>query len=135
VYDPGYSSFYYQPAPPSTSGATLGGSTPGSDQPPWAPAPPAQADTSAHLTVTVPEGAEVWFDNTATTSTGSVRKYHSPPLTPGSRYTYSVRARWNESGREVTQTQQVEVTAGAHVNVRFPVPPKSAGQASAVKKN
>jgi uncharacterized protein (TIGR03000 family) len=98
--------------------------------------PPAtdQPDTSAHISVNVPAGARLWFDGTATTATGPVRAFSSPPLTPGHWYTYEVRARWDEDGHEVTQTQQVELTAGAHVNVNFPVPPKTAGQASAVKK-
>jgi uncharacterized protein (TIGR03000 family) len=81
----------------------------------------AQPDTSAHVTVSVPADAEIWFDGTKTTSTGSVREYESPPLTPGGRYTYDVRVRWTENGHEVTQTQQVEVTAGTRVDVHFPV--------------
>jgi uncharacterized protein (TIGR03000 family) len=86
----------------------------------------AQPDTSAHVTVSVPADAEIWLEGTKTTSTGSVREYQSPPLTPGIRYTYEVRARWNENGQQVTQTQQVKVTAGAHVSVKFPVQPTKA---------
>jgi uncharacterized protein (TIGR03000 family) len=81
--------------------------------------------------VTVPADAEVWLDNTRTTATGPVREFQSPPLTPGGRYTYAIRARWNENGREVTQLRQVEVTARSHINVRFPVPAKTGGKASA----
>jgi uncharacterized protein (TIGR03000 family) len=56
-----------------------------------------------------------------------VRAFQSAPLTPGQQYTYEFRARWkNDDGREVTQTQQVIVTAGAHVRVDFPVPPGAA---------
>ena len=51
-------------------------------------------------------GAEVWFNGTPTTSTGPARQFASPPLTPGTRYSYDIRATWNENGREVTQTQQ-----------------------------
>ena len=131
VYDPGYSSSSYQPAPSSTDGVTAGGSTLGSDQPSSAFTSPGQGDTSAHLTVTVPADAEIWFEGTAMTSTGPVREFTSPPLTPGKKYTYDVRARWNENGHEVTQTQQVEVTAGGLANVFFPVPPKTAAQTSA----
>jgi uncharacterized protein (TIGR03000 family) len=86
----------------------------------------AQPATRAKITVSVPADAEIWFNGTRMTSTGSVREYQSPPLTPGSQYTYKVRARWNENGHEVTQTQQVKVTAGAHVSVKFPVHPTSA---------
>jgi uncharacterized protein (TIGR03000 family) len=79
--------------------------------------------------VNVPAGAQLWFDGKATTTTGSIRQFDSPPLTPGSRYSYEVRARWNENGHEVTQTQQVEVSAGAYVNVQFPERPTKAGTA------
>jgi uncharacterized protein (TIGR03000 family) len=79
------------------------------------------SDARAQITVSVPADAEIWFEGTKMTSTGSVREYQSPPLTPGSRYTYDIRARWNENEHEVTQTQQVEFTAGTHVSVKFPV--------------
>jgi uncharacterized protein (TIGR03000 family) len=90
-----------------------------------------QPDGVARITVNVPLDAEVSFDDTMTLSKGAVRQYDSPPLTPGARYAYDIKASWNENGHEVTQTQRVEVTAGAHVNVRFPAPPKTTGQASA----
>jgi uncharacterized protein (TIGR03000 family) len=94
----------------------------------------AQTDNTAHVTVNVPAGAEVWFGGTETTSTGPVREFRSPALTPGSRYTYEIQARWHENGHEVTQTKQVEVTAGTHVNVDFPLSPKTVGQASTAPK-
>jgi len=70
--------------------------------------------------VAVPADAEVWLDGTKTTSTGALREFTSPTLTPGQRYTYQVRARWHENGHEVTQTQKVTVSAGADVTIRFP---------------
>jgi uncharacterized protein (TIGR03000 family) len=84
------------------------------------------SDTRAQITVSVPVDAEIWFEGSKTTSTGSVREFHSPPLTPGGRYTYEVRVRWNENGHEVTQTQKVQVTAGTHVNMHFPLQPTNA---------
>ena len=77
-------------------------------------------DTTAHVTVRVPADAVIWLDDTRMTSTGSTREYQSPPLTPGSRYTYDIRARWNENGQTVSQTQKVEVTAGGRIDVTFP---------------
>jgi uncharacterized protein (TIGR03000 family) len=82
---------------------------------------------AARLTVRVPPGAQVWFDGSETTSRGPVREYQSPPLTPGSRYVYEIRARWNDNGQETTQTQKVEVSPDGHVSVNFPLPPKTAG--------
>ena len=89
----------------------------------------------ARLSVRVPRDAAVWFEGSETTSMGPIREFQSPPLTPGSRYVYDIRARWNDNGHETTQTQNVEVAAGGHVTVNFPVPPKTAEQASAVDKN
>jgi uncharacterized protein (TIGR03000 family) len=80
-----------------------------------------EPDPVAHVTVKVPVDAQVWFADTPTTSKGPLRQFNSPPLTPGSQYTYDVRASWNENGQAVTQTQHVEVSAGAHVNVSFPI--------------
>jgi uncharacterized protein (TIGR03000 family) len=101
--DSGYSSYSYQPAPLVTDAGTPIG-------------------VSAQVTVTVPANAKVWFDGTPTSSTGTVRQYTTPPLTPGRQYTYWARARWNENGREMNQLQPVEVTAGIQVNVTFPAP-------------
>ena len=92
-----------------------------------------QANTPAQISLRVPDNAQVWFDGVKTTSSGSVRQFRSPPLTPGQRYTYEVRARWLENGREVTQTQQVAVTAGASARADFPVPPGAGGQAVTTK--
>jgi uncharacterized protein (TIGR03000 family) len=123
----GYSNYYpstYSPdwsSPAYNSGyyGSYGGVTP----PYPASYSPAtvQPDAIAQITVSLPADAVIWFDGSKTTSTGSVREYQSPPLTPGIRYTYEVRARWNENGQEVTQTQQVQITAGTRVNVHFPV--------------
>jgi uncharacterized protein (TIGR03000 family) len=89
--------------------------------------PPAPIDTLAHLTVRVPADAKIWIDGTATTSTGAVRQFESPPLTPGS-YGYDIKASWNENGRGVTQTQHVQVTAGTHINVAFPTTAQTAAK-------
>jgi uncharacterized protein (TIGR03000 family) len=124
-YDLGVSPPYY---PDATNETTASGSYQALYPPP-AVLPP--LDTSAQIGVMVPAGAEIWFDGTLTTSTGTVRRFHSPPLTPGN-HSYEIRARWSEDGREVTQTQRVEVAPGAHVNVSFPIPSTALGQA--VKK-
>jgi uncharacterized protein (TIGR03000 family) len=113
----------YQPPLSPVDGFTLNGSTPSSDQPAPASTSPAPADaTSAHFTVNVPADAQLWLDNTPMTSVGAVREFVSPPLAPG-WYTYSVKASWNENGHNVTQTQQLQLRAGAQVSVKFPVAP------------
>jgi uncharacterized protein (TIGR03000 family) len=103
---------YYSDASSSPAPPTIG----------YQSASPAVTANSARLTVRVPAGARVWFDDTPTTATGPVRQYTSPPLDVGRLYVYEVRASWNENGREVIQTQRANVIAGEHVSVAFPIP-------------
>jgi uncharacterized protein (TIGR03000 family) len=121
-YDSGYSG-YAGGLPLSDGGATSGtpySGTYGAYNPSVSVVTP--SEKRAHITLSVPEGAQVWFEGGKTKSTGAVRQFQSPPLTPGEKYTYEIRARWTENGREVTQTQQVGVSAGANVRVAFPAP-------------
>jgi uncharacterized protein (TIGR03000 family) len=123
TYDSGYSDTYGEAAPDYGYGSdVVAPPTVNYRQLYPSSAGTAQADTSAHLTVNVPPDAQLWFNDTLTTVTGMVRQFESPPLAAG-KYSYDVQARWKENGNEVLQRQQVVVTAGAHVNVSFPVSP------------
>jgi uncharacterized protein (TIGR03000 family) len=104
---PSYPSGYLTLEPPSTVRPTTA----------------AQADSTVHVTVSVPANAELWVDGSKTTSTGSVREFLSPPLTPG-QYAYEIRAHWTEDGHDFTQTQKVAVSPGAHIAVNFPIGPR-----------
>jgi uncharacterized protein (TIGR03000 family) len=88
-------------------------------------------DNATHVTVRAPADAQVWFDGAQTTSTGPVREFQTPPLTPGHKYRYEIQARWKENGKEVTQTQDVAIAAGAHVEVDFPKASKTSEKAPA----
>jgi uncharacterized protein (TIGR03000 family) len=80
-------------------------------------------DLRAHLTMLVPADAELWFNGTKVTGEeGSVRKFASPPLEPGQRYSYEVRARWQKDGQTITTTREVNVRAGTRINVDFTKP-------------
>jgi uncharacterized protein (TIGR03000 family) len=70
----------------------------------------------------VPANAQVWFENARTNQGGAVRDFTSPPLTPGHVYTYEIRARWQQDGREIDQTRQVDIQAGSQVAVDFTKP-------------
>jgi uncharacterized protein (TIGR03000 family) len=84
--------------------------------------PTEQLGTTAQMTVSVPSNAQVWFEGSAMPSTGGrIRDFQSPPLRPG-RYTYEIRASWQEFGRQVNQTQKVAFAPGDHVWVDFPAP-------------
>lgn len=87
---------------------------------PAAPVP--QNDRTAVIHVRVPPNAQVWFSGEKTTTTGTVREFQSPPLTPGAKYAYDIRARWMQDGRVMEQTQTVTVWAGADITATFPKP-------------
>jgi uncharacterized protein (TIGR03000 family) len=102
-----YVSFY----PPNfPQGSPAVGSTTGFSQ-----ANPNQA----MIEVRVPDNAQVWFDGDATQQRGADRLFSSPPLEPGKRYHYDVKARWHEGDRTVEKTRTVHVEAGKHVTVEF----------------
>jgi uncharacterized protein (TIGR03000 family) len=86
-------------------------------------APP--SDSKALLLVVVPTDAEIWVDNTKTTTEGNMRAFESPPLSAGTNYVYKVRARWTANGKEVDQTRTVAVRAGASLTVDFTRPAPS----------
>jgi uncharacterized protein (TIGR03000 family) len=79
-----------------------------------------QEDTNvAHITVRVPANADLEFEGQKTQQKGSMREFVSPPLTPGKDYTYDIKARWTENGRDMTKDQHVTVRAGSQAMVNF----------------
>jgi uncharacterized protein (TIGR03000 family) len=89
------------------------------------PAPDAETQTTAEgegtakVTVIVPLDAEVYFDGSPTTQTGSERQFTTPPLEKGQNYSYQIRASWDADGDTVSRTKKVFVQAGADVRVDF----------------
>jgi uncharacterized protein (TIGR03000 family) len=79
-------------------------------------------DQPARVDVSLPAGAELWFDGHKTGQEGGDRVFHTPPLEKGRGYHYQVRARWTEDGKTMDQSQNVPVTAGVRVRVVFPRP-------------
>jgi uncharacterized protein (TIGR03000 family) len=80
------------------------------------------ADLSAHLNVRVPADAEFWVDGTQTKQSGSLRQFVSPPLEAGQDYSYELKARWVENGREVVQTRRIPVFSGLWRTIDFTQP-------------
>jgi uncharacterized protein (TIGR03000 family) len=115
---PGHYGAYAAPSRPTGPGYSY----------PW-PVPTSartQAESAAtalpvHIEVRVPADADIWFDDATTSQTGTVRQFVSPPLTPGRDYSYEVRAKWREDGREVTQSRRITFQAGEQVSIAFPV--------------
>ncbi len=96
----------------------------------------APAGEPVHLNVLVPSEASLWIEGQPMTNqSGSFREFVSPPLTPGVNYTYTVRASWQEDGREVSQTRSVPVHAGERHDVDFtnPEPAPDTSRTSALR--
>jgi uncharacterized protein (TIGR03000 family) len=91
-------------------------------------APPPTEDRSPQgvtVEVRVPTPAtEVFVEGSRTRSAGTTRTFISPNLEPGIRYTYEIRARWIQDGKEVEQTRRVPVRDGDRVEVDFTKPEK-----------
>ncbi len=77
----------------------------------------APSSTTALVRVRTAPGAQLWFDDTATTQTGAVRVFTTPELQPGKQYEYHVKVRWMDNGKAVEKTKTVDVTPGQVVNV------------------
>ncbi len=80
---------------------------------------PMSTNSVARIEVKVPADAKVWFNSLETTTTGTTRLFESPPLQPGHKYAYEFKAQWNENGKTVSKTRQIDVFAGAKLQVEF----------------
>jgi uncharacterized protein (TIGR03000 family) len=79
-------------------------------------------DTRAYIRVRVPAGAQVLFDDSPTTQTGSDRLFASPPLEGGHSYHYQVSARWTQDGQPRTASRSIRVMPGETANADFSEP-------------
>ncbi|HWG42120.1 MAG TPA: TIGR03000 domain-containing protein [Gemmataceae bacterium] len=68
---------------------------------------------------TLPADTKIFFDGEPTTQTGPSRDFVTPSLEVGKNYQYEILARWQEKGKEVTQSHRVSMTGGDSVNVAF----------------
>ncbi len=78
-----------------------------------------QGNNAALISVTVPEGAEVYINDVATTSTGSQRRYISRGLQAGKNYTYRVTAKVFRNGKQYDDTQVVDLAMGQSTAIAF----------------
>lgn len=89
-------------------------------------APP--KDNRAHLLVILPANAELWFNGTKTTQTGSQREFYSPVLTTGKHYSYEIKATWLKDGERMEQVRTAEVQANDWQKIDFTKSEFSAAQ-------
>jgi uncharacterized protein (TIGR03000 family) len=82
------------------------------------PAPDTVAQaTPAKVTVIVPEGGQVWFDNALTPTEGNHWTYTSAPLEPGRDYTVAIKARWGDGDQAKSYDVPLHVRAGDNMTV------------------
>jgi uncharacterized protein (TIGR03000 family) len=82
-----------------------------------APDPKATGNQPVLIQLSVPNGAEVWFDGAVTHQTGTFRQFQSPPLAPGRDYSYSIRVRWMNGTQPLVETRRVSVRAGDTIDL------------------
>jgi uncharacterized protein (TIGR03000 family) len=80
-------------------------------------APRAFVRGPVRINVRVPAEADVLIDGSSTTQRGEFRQFVSPPVLPGRKYHYDVRAVWSDGGRTVERSRRVIVHAGDLVNL------------------
>jgi uncharacterized protein (TIGR03000 family) len=81
-----------------------------------------QAD-AAVIDVRVPDAnAEVKFGDFATQMGGIERRFVSPPLEPGYKYSYEVTARWQDVNGTHEEVRTVSISPGEVASVDFTAP-------------
>ncbi len=125
-----YSPYYYGGGGLLNS-AVLSGPPAGPQLPDYAmpqqqqtPPPP---DNAAHLQLLVPENAEVLFNGSKTTQTGTTREFVSPTLPTGKQFDYTIAVRSIDAdGKVKTDERVIHVRANDWFQVDFTRPAPSA---------
>lgn len=91
-------SYGYSPMP----AAPLRGSLLPAPSPAPAVASPSSDPAAAIVNLTVPDGAKVWFNDKETNAPGGRVAFTSPVLKPNESGTLNIKARWNDSTREMS---------------------------------
>jgi uncharacterized protein (TIGR03000 family) len=116
-----YSSPYYSNGYAYSVPAYADGANPGSYQSfyPSSSAVQQGLDTATNIHVRVPASAQVMFDGTQTTQTGTDRMFTTGPLDPTKNYSYQITANWTENGNERRESRTVRIIPGQSVDVDF----------------
>jgi uncharacterized protein (TIGR03000 family) len=61
--------------------------------------------------------AQIWFDDYLTRQTGASRVFQTPPLSSDSDASYTLRVRWNDNGKAMDITRQIQVRGGKTIDV------------------
>jgi uncharacterized protein (TIGR03000 family) len=77
---------------------------------------PPRAEVDVRLPIA---NAEIWFDGVRMGQSGAERQFFTPPLRSGTKYTYEVRARWQENGQLRQRIRNIFLRAGDVLEVDF----------------
>jgi uncharacterized protein (TIGR03000 family) len=126
-YYGGYMPYYGVYAPPVYSPVVAAPTAAAASYPVSTGAPASNQtppDNAAHLQLTVPQEADVWFAGVRIAREGRVREFVSPPLTPGQSYTYQVVVRYTDAGgKPVEDKRDIQVRANDWFSIDFTRPP------------
>lgn len=91
-----------------------------------APDTPAQANTQsaqpAEIIIHVSPDAVIWVDGKRLQSGGAERRFVTPPLQPGRKYSYDFQVSWTSGGRARTRDRHVSFQAGDRIVLDFAPP-------------
>ena len=77
-------------------------------------------NNAAHLQLLVPEKAEILIDDRKTTQAGAVRQFVSPPLAPGTNFTYRITVRYRDNnGATIEDKHSIRVRANDQLRMDF----------------
>jgi uncharacterized protein (TIGR03000 family) len=87
------------------------------------PAPAvAMTNGPAELNVILPAAGSVSFGGVQEQQAAGPHLYETPSINAGSKYSYTVQARWMQNGQPVTRTRNVQFQAGERINIDFTNP-------------
>ena len=106
-----YGNVYYPNQPPVMTVPVAPMTKPsGSDAPPM----------GANLKFKVPADTKIYVDGKLAPGSGPERSFYTPPLEPGKKFFYEVKAELTVNGKTLTEEKKVIVEAGASLTEEFP---------------
>ncbi len=83
---------------------------------------PMPGGQSAEITLNVPLDAVLFIDGKRIVSSGTTRRFVTPPLAPGRRYFYDVKVTWMDGSRARQSNRHVSFRAGERVALNYSRP-------------
>jgi uncharacterized protein (TIGR03000 family) len=80
---------------------------------------PSKGETVGRVTVRLPEDARLFVDGVSCPLTSATRSFETPPLEPGKKYEYTLKAEVMRDGEPYSDSKRVVVQAGKEATVDF----------------